>query len=64
MGKVFLLSEMKAGRRYDVADPYGSSLAEYQVCADVIADLIEAGWKQIRILATQNARARDNASYE
>jgi protein-tyrosine phosphatase len=62
--KVFLLSEMKAGRRYDVADPYGGSLAEYQVCANVIADLVEAGWRQIRTLATQNARARDNAFYE
>jgi protein-tyrosine phosphatase len=62
--KVFLLSEMKAGRRYDVDDPYGGPLAEYQVCANVIADLIESGWQRIEALAAQNARASENAPYE
>jgi protein-tyrosine-phosphatase len=62
--KVFLLSEMKAGSRYDVDDPYGGSLAEYQFCANVITDLIEGGWQRIMALAAQNARASENASYE
>jgi protein-tyrosine-phosphatase len=49
--KIYLLSEMGDGRRYDVSDPYGGSLAEYQECVKVIADLVDAGFDRIRSLA-------------
>jgi protein-tyrosine-phosphatase len=59
--KVFLLSEMKDGRRYDIDDPYGRSRAEYLACANTIIDLIDEGWERIRSLAQQNARAEHYA---
>lgn len=61
--KVFLLSEMKDGRRYDVDDPYGETLSEYRACAHEIAGLINEGWDRIKSQAEQHARAdRDAAS--
>jgi protein-tyrosine-phosphatase len=62
--KVYLLSEMKTGRRFDVDDPYGGPLAEYQVCADEIADLVGGGWQRIQVLAAQNSQARDTADHK
>jgi protein-tyrosine-phosphatase len=44
--KVHLLSEM-AGRRFDVPDPYGSSLAAYRQTADIIAAIVEQGYEHI-----------------
>jgi protein-tyrosine phosphatase len=52
--KVFLLSEMKDGRRRDVKDPYGRSVEMYQDCVNDIADLIESGFDRIRSLAEGN----------
>ncbi len=45
-GKVHLLSEM-AGRRFDIPDPYGSSLAAYRQTADVITAILEQGYERI-----------------
>lgn len=45
-GKVHLLSEM-AGRRFDVPDPYGSSVAAYYQAADIIAAILEQGYERI-----------------
>lgn len=44
--KVYLLSEM-IGKRYDIADPYGASLAHYEYCAEDLASIIEAGYQRI-----------------
>jgi len=49
-GKVWLFSEM-AGRRFDVPDPYGSSLALYRQVADVITTVLDEGWGRIVSLA-------------
>jgi protein-tyrosine-phosphatase len=46
--RIRLLSEMKDGRRYDIKDPYGGSLAEYQDCVNELTDLIDAGWDRIK----------------
>ncbi len=49
--KIYLLSQMKDGRRYDIEDPYGGSLEEYQTCVDELEELINEGLEQIRHLA-------------
>ena len=49
--KIYLLSEMKDGHRYDIQDPYGGSLVEYQNCVDELADLIDTGFGRVKSLA-------------
>ncbi len=53
---ICLLSEMKDSRRYDIDDPYGGSLAEYQACASELTDLIDTGFDRIKSLAAKHAR--------
>ena len=48
--KVHRLSEM-AGKRQDIADPYGCSIEEYRACADMIARYIDQGFRRIIELA-------------
>jgi protein-tyrosine phosphatase len=57
--KIFLLSEMKDGRRYDVRDPYGGTLADYRVCVAQLSDLIEGGLERIIQLTRENAAKRN-----
>jgi len=52
--KTHLLSEM-IGKSYDIADPYGSSLAHYEYCAEDLSAIIEAGFERILSLADENA---------
>ena len=51
--KIYMLSEMRNGYRYDIDDPYGGPLAEYRACATTLTDLIDAGFERIRSLAEQ-----------
>jgi protein-tyrosine-phosphatase len=51
--KIYMLSEMRNGYRYDIDDPYGGPLAEYRACATTLVDLIDAGFERIRSLAEQ-----------
>jgi protein-tyrosine-phosphatase len=44
--KVYRLSEM-AGKRRDIADPYGGPIEEYRTAADIIAEYIDQGFEQI-----------------
>ena len=44
--KVHLLSEM-SGQSFDVPDPYGGPLWEYEQCADLLTELIEQGYPRI-----------------
>jgi protein-tyrosine-phosphatase len=44
--KVYRLCEL-AGKRRDVADPYGGPIEEYRVCADTIADYVDQGFQRI-----------------
>ena len=46
--KVWLLSQMGGNRLYDVNDPYGGSLMEYQYCAAELESLIESGLARMR----------------
>ncbi len=48
--KVWLLSQMDGDRIYDVNDPYGGSLIEYQYCATELEELIEGGLERMRAL--------------
>ena len=40
---------------YDIEDPYGSSLEEYQLCADDIERILKAGFAQLNQLAAAPA---------
>lgn len=44
--KMHLVSEL-VGQQYDVADPYGASLEDYQVCATELSRLIESGYRRV-----------------
>ncbi len=50
-GRVHLFSEM-AGRRFDIPDPYGSSLATYRQIADVISTILDQGYESIMAYVT------------
>lgn len=52
--KTYLLSEM-IDKSYEIADPYGSSLAHYEYCAQDLSTIIEAGFERILSLANGNA---------
>lgn len=45
--KLHLMSEL-ADSVYDIADPYGGTLAEYENCANALANLIEVGYEKIK----------------
>ena len=45
--KIHLMSELQA-RAFDIADPYGSSLAEYESTAQELEKLIDTGYAQIK----------------
>jgi len=49
--KIYLMSQMKDSRHYDIDDPYGGSLMEYQACVKELTDLIDVGFDRIRSLA-------------
>jgi protein-tyrosine phosphatase len=48
--KVWLLSQMDGDRVYDVNDPYGGSLMEYQYCATELENLIDGGLERMRVV--------------
>jgi protein-tyrosine-phosphatase len=54
--KVHRLTEM-AAMPYDVADPYGGALAEYQRTAEELTYLIEKGFARIVALARENSES-------
>ena len=54
--KIYLLSQMKDSRHYDVDDPYGGTLMEYQACVNELTDLIDVGFDRIRSLAEKRVR--------
>jgi len=51
--KLHLMSELRE-RTFDVADPYGGPPDEYESCANLLEDLIENGYDQIKAWALQN----------
>ncbi len=44
--KIRLLSEL-AGLQYDISDPYGSAVEEYETCAAGLAHLVEKGYPHL-----------------
>lgn len=49
--KVYLLSQLDAGRVYDIDDPFGGSLLEYQHCAAELERLIQDGLALLETMA-------------
>lgn len=45
--KIHLVSEL-AGQEYDITDPYGSSLEDYERCAAELSRLIDSGYAQVK----------------
>lgn len=45
--KIHLMSEID-GRVYDISDPYGGTLPEYQLCAQKLEEMIERGYERIK----------------
>jgi protein-tyrosine phosphatase len=44
--RVYLLSQL-IDRQFDVEDPYGGSLDDYQACADDIQKILTNGWARL-----------------
>ncbi len=55
--KVFLLTEM-LGHSYNIADPYGGPLEEYERMVIGLSDVIDQGLDQIITIAQTNANDR------
>lgn len=51
--KIHLMSEID-NRIYDITDPYGGILAEYQLCAQELGEIIERGYDRIKQWAENN----------
>ncbi len=45
--KLHRMSEL-TGQQYDIADPYGGTLQEYEACAAELARLIEKGYPRLK----------------
>ncbi len=45
--KIHLMSEIDS-RVYDISDPYGGILSEYQLCAQELEGMIERGYERIK----------------
>jgi protein-tyrosine-phosphatase len=48
--KTLLISQL-VGQSYDIEDPYGRPLEEYQMCADSIDQILKTGFANLRRLA-------------
>jgi protein-tyrosine-phosphatase len=54
--KVYMLTEM-IGQTYNIADPYGGPLEDYERMVDSLAEVIDAGLERIIALARQNSNS-------
>lgn len=45
--KIRLMSELQS-REYDIGDPYGSSLSDYETCANELERLVDSGYERIK----------------
>ena len=52
--KIHLMSEL-IDRSFDIADPYGNTLAEYQDCAASLEKLIDTGYEKIKTWISDTA---------
>jgi protein-tyrosine phosphatase len=56
-GRVYLLSQL-VDRKFDIEDPYGGSLDDYEVCADDIQKILTNGWTRLVELSNRMAPSR------
>jgi protein-tyrosine-phosphatase len=54
---VHLLSQL-VDRSFDIEDPYGGSLEDYEVCADDIQNILITGWTRLVELVDRAVSAR------
>lgn len=59
--RIYLLTEM-TGQAYNIPDPIGGSLADYEQAAALIRDLLQEGFDRIVALALQHSRERTLSS--
>ncbi len=55
--KVYMLTEM-TGHTYNIADPYGGPLEEYEQMAAVLSEVIDGGLDRIIALVKENVNGR------
>ena len=55
--RVYLLSQL-IDRQFDIEDPYGGSLDDYEVCADDIQKILTNGWARLVELSDRIASPR------
>jgi protein-tyrosine-phosphatase len=55
--RVYLLSEL-IDRSFDIEDPYGGSLDDYEACAGEIQNILTNGWPRLVELADRAVSAR------
>ncbi len=55
--RVYLLSQL-IDRKFDIEDPYGGSLDDYEVCADDIQKILTNGWARLVELIDRGVPAR------
>lgn len=56
-GKVYLLSQL-VGLNFDIEDPYGGSLDEYELCATDLQNILTEGYDRLTELADRAVPAR------
>jgi protein-tyrosine-phosphatase len=54
--KIHLMSELNE-RTFDITDPYGGTLPEYQYCAQELENLIVSGYEKIKLWITENEQS-------
>jgi protein-tyrosine phosphatase len=55
--RIYLLSQL-IDRSFDIEDPYGSGLDDYEVCADDIQKILASGWARLVELIDRGVPAR------
>ena len=50
--RVYLVSQL-INREFDIEDPYGGSLDDYEICADDIQNILVTGWTRLIELTDQ-----------
>jgi len=55
--RVYLLSQL-IDRSFDIEDPYGGSLDDYEVCADEIQKILTNGWARLVELIDRDVSLR------
>ena len=60
-GRIYLLSQL-IDRNFDIEDPYGGSLDDYEMCAAELQNILTNGYDRLVGLIDQTANAGDEGS--